>query len=77
MTLTKRYSLPVIVLAASIAARADVPKTAVRPVKENLHGIEFLDSYRWLEALESESDEVKNWTTQQNAYTLRVLDSLH
>ncbi|MCH2374497.1 MAG: prolyl oligopeptidase family serine peptidase [Planctomycetes bacterium] len=76
MTLTKRYSLPVIVLAASITARADVPKTAVRPVKENLHGIEFLDSYRWLEALESESDEVKNWTTQQNAYTRRVLDSL-
>jgi len=57
-------------------ALAGPPSTDRRPVEETLHGETFVDPYQWLEALESESDEVRAWTDAQNAYTEEVLHAL-
>lgn len=52
------------------------PETRREAVTEVLHGVELVDEYRWLEALESESPEVVAWTTQQNDRTRAFLDAL-
>lgn len=52
------------------------PATKTIPVTETIHGEDFTDEYRWLEALESESAEVEAWTTEQNNYTRSVLEDL-
>ena len=52
------------------------PPTAVDPVVDRMHGISITDDYRWIEALESESEQVEEWTTLQNTYTRDVLDGL-
>jgi prolyl oligopeptidase len=52
------------------------PPTAAEPVTEDMHGVAITDEYRWLEALESESTRVEEWTTQQLDYTRSVLDNL-
>ncbi len=66
-------------------APAEVPPTAVEPVRETLHGVEILDPYRWLEgsaapevgAPDGELDRrVAAWTDAQNAHTRAVLDGL-
>lgn len=49
--------------------------TRAEPVVESLHGEEIRDDFRWLEALESESEEVREWTSLQNATTRKVLES--
>ncbi len=60
----------------------DVP-TRIDPVIENLHGVEVVDNYRWLEGDNSDSavmgrvtPEVAVWTDAQNARTREVLDHL-
>lgn len=57
-------------------AIAPPPPTERRPVSETLHGEVFVDEYRWLEPLESESPEVGAWTDLQNQHTREVLESL-
>ena len=52
------------------------PPTERIPVSETLHGEVFVDEYRWLEALESDSPEVAEWTDLQNAHTRDVLEAL-
>lgn len=52
------------------------PETRIERVVETLHGVEIVDDYRWLEALESESEEVRAWTTAQNDRTRAILDRL-
>jgi len=52
------------------------PETRVQPVTETVHGEVIVDDYRWLEALDAESEEVKAWTTAQNEYTRGVLEGL-
>ncbi|MHC4218570.1 MAG: prolyl oligopeptidase family serine peptidase [Planctomycetota bacterium] len=52
------------------------PPTPAEPVVDVMHGVELVDEYRWLEALEKDSDEVEAWTTLQNEYTRRTLDNL-
>ncbi len=64
--------LSVILLTAPIAA--DVPETRTEPVREEIHGETIVDPYRWLEALEDDSEEVRAWTTRQNDYTREILD---
>jgi prolyl oligopeptidase len=63
-----------VVLSGSIAS-GPPPTPALRNV-ELMHGVEIVDDYRWLEALEEDSDEVRAWTTLQNEYTRRILDNL-
>ena len=55
---------------------APPPATRQEPVSETLHGEVFVDEYRWLEALESDSPDVAAWTDEQNAYTRSVLEGL-
>jgi prolyl oligopeptidase len=43
------------------------PHTAIRDVRDVLHGEEILDPYRWLE--DGGSFETKQWTERQNAFT--------
>ncbi|MEM9019094.1 MAG: prolyl oligopeptidase family serine peptidase [Planctomycetota bacterium] len=57
---------------------ADPPPTPQHPVTESLHGTEITDPYRWLEGDEQgqPTDEVRQWTADQNGYTREVLDGL-
>ena len=73
-----RPCLPVIAAASSLLnpALAGPPATDRRPVEETIQGRSFVDDYHWLEALESESDEVRTWTDAQNGYTEEVLHAL-
>ncbi|MHC4413861.1 MAG: prolyl oligopeptidase family serine peptidase [Planctomycetota bacterium] len=52
------------------------PPTAVDPVVDVVHGVEIVDDYRWLETLESDSEQVREWTTRQNEYARHHLDDL-
>ena len=67
-----------LLLSASIVAStmAGPPPTPIEPVVEEMHGVKIVDDYRWLEALESESEAVRTWTTAQNDYTRSILDNL-
>ena len=51
-----------------------LPDTTAIPVTDNLHGVEIVDPYRWLE--DQESPETRAWIDAQNAYTDGVLDPL-
>ena len=81
----RRFAYFVAVLQISAVARAGAPPTTVEPVAENLHGVELIDPYRWLEGSDApeigeprpELDaRVARWTETQNAYTRSVLDRL-
>ena len=72
-----------ILLAPVTLSAATVPPTERVEVREELHGVEVVDPYRWLEGsdgLEAEDPEldtkVSAWTDAQNAYTRQVLDNL-
>ncbi|MGP1308807.1 MAG: prolyl oligopeptidase family serine peptidase [Phycisphaerales bacterium] len=64
-------------LALAAAATAAPPPTEARPVRDDYHGVEIVDEYRWLEGENGTSTpEVLSWTEQQNDYTRGVLDSI-
>jgi prolyl oligopeptidase len=50
------------------------PKTEVKEVRENLHGVEVVDPYRWLE--DQNSPETRRWIDAENAYTDSVLNKI-
>ena len=50
-----------------------LPTTRQDNVRENLHGVEIIDPYRWLE--DQESPETREWIAAQNAYTHSYLDA--
>ena len=54
---------------------ATAPSTRFEPLTESIHGFEVRDDFRWLEPLESESEEVKAWTDLQNQRTRTALDA--
>ncbi len=68
--------LPAALVPPAAAVAADPPPTERRPLVETIHGFEIRDDYRWLEPLESESEPVRSWTTQQNDWTRSMLDAL-
>ncbi len=63
-------------LGACGPALAGPPATPTARVVDHLHGDDLADDYRWLEALEAESEQVRDWTTAQNDHTRSVLDGL-
>ncbi len=63
-------------LIATVAVVATPPMTVIKPVTDVVQGETIIDDYRWLEALEADSPEVRAWTTAQNDRTQNVLDSL-
>jgi len=50
------------------------PTTEKKNVKDILHGVEIIDSYRWLEDVPSKS--VQAWLDKENIYTRSILDPL-
>ncbi len=50
------------------------PSTDQRPVVDNYHGQDVVDKFRWLE--DGTSQEVKDWTKAQNAYTAAKLETV-
>jgi len=76
-----------LVLSVSLLASPDLigapPPTEREPVVEEIHGVEVVDPYRWLEGDNSDPEHmgamtprVAEWTEAQNAYTRKVLDNL-
>ncbi|MHC4476499.1 MAG: prolyl oligopeptidase family protein, partial [Planctomycetota bacterium] len=51
-----------------------VPKTRCDHVAETIHGVEIVDSYRWLE--DAQTTETRQWIKAQNDYTDRIIGSL-
>jgi prolyl oligopeptidase len=47
------------------------PETRVEPVTDVLHGVEFVDDYRWLE--EQDAPETRAWIAAQNAYAEAIV----
>ena len=47
------------------------PHTPRDPVADTLHGVEFIDDYRWLE--EQYSPATRAWIAEQNAYAERIV----
>ncbi len=68
-------SFPAAVLLLASAAcdtiGSNPPASARLPVTDTLHGVEFVDEYRWLE--EQDSPETRAWIEEQNAYAERVV----
>ncbi len=50
------------------------PETRIEPIKEQLHGVEVADPYRWLE--DDKSTEVKNWMSAQDSVARAELAQL-
>jgi prolyl oligopeptidase len=50
------------------------PKTEVSEVKETIHGVEIVDSYRWLE--DQNSPQTRAWIDAENAYTDSLLKQI-
>ena len=61
-----------LVLPVEAGAKAP-PETRQDNVKENVHGVEIVDPYRWLE--DQESPETRAWIEAQNDYTQRAVKS--
>src|SRR5205823_2594203 len=59
---------------AAILAPAVPPASAVREVAEDIHGLEIVDPYRWLE--DQKSPETRAWIDAQSAYTNSILAKL-
>lgn len=58
--------------------KSNYPKSKVAPSKEEIHGLQCKDEFRWLEGdhTGTMTPEVAEWTNQQNAFTRSVLDKL-
>lgn len=74
-------ALTTFVLIGALAAQAPhppsppaPPKTTVNVVKEDFHGVEISDPYRWLE--DQNSPETRKWINAENAYTHSLLNDL-
>lgn len=50
------------------------PATERHPVVDEYHGTKVTDEYRWLENFDNAA--VKEWNTDENAYTRSILDSI-
>ena len=60
-----------LIIAMSISAA--VPPTEKKPVKDEYHGVQVVDEFRWLE--DGDSAAVKAWTAAQNQYSRAWLES--
>ena len=67
--------LSLLISPAILSEVPPAPSTRFEPLTETIHGFEVRDDFRWLEPLESESEEVKAWTDLQNQRTRTALDA--
>lgn len=61
-------------LIAELTAQLQYPVTKKSDVKENYHGVEVADPFRWLE--DDNSNETKAWVIEQNKVTFNYLQSI-
>jgi prolyl oligopeptidase len=81
---SQRLLVTILAVVAPFTAVAGVPATEVIEVREDLHGVEIVDPYRWLEGSaapevggDPELDaRVSAWMDAQNQYTRDTLDTL-
>jgi prolyl oligopeptidase len=67
-----RLSLfPLLLGAACSTTESPPPETKRVEVRETLHGVEYVDPYRWLE--DQESAETRQWIDEQNAYAESIV----
>lgn len=71
----------VVVLAATFSVsilaaeeKPEQPTTEKKPVSDQYFDVAITDNYRWLENFEDPA--VKNWNTEQNAYTRHLVDAI-
>ena len=67
--------LSLLISPAILSEVPPAPSTRFEPLTETIHGFAVRDDFRWLEPLESESEEVKAWTDLQNQRTRIALDA--
>ncbi|MDT8369239.1 MAG: prolyl oligopeptidase family serine peptidase [Longimicrobiales bacterium] len=70
----RRSTLPIVLLIATACGGERYPappSTDDAPVTDTLHGVVFVDPYRWLE--EQESPETRAWIAAQNAYAETIV----
>lgn len=70
----RRSTVPILVLAATACVGETYPApppTDEAPVTDTIHGVAFVDPYRWLEA--QESPETRAWIAAQNAYAETIV----
>ncbi|HXI51678.1 MAG TPA: hypothetical protein VNH84_09235, partial [Candidatus Saccharimonadales bacterium] len=60
--------------AFGISGVSAAPKTPVRPVVNEYHGVKVVDDYQWLE--NASDPDVRRWTAAQNRQARGVLDHL-
>ncbi len=60
-----------IVAAAACDRWPSPPESRRDPVADTLHGVEFVDDYRWLE--DQDSPGTRAWIDEQNAYAERIV----
>jgi len=58
---------------AAETATLHYPVSAIRDVRDNYHGVEVVDPYRWLE--DSSSPEVRRWVAAQDRLARKVLSA--
>ncbi len=68
---TRVLSLGALFAVACSSPRPAPPESKRVEVRETLHGVELVDSYRWLE--DQESPETRQWIDAQNAYAERIV----
>jgi len=61
----------VAILVACVDAYPPPPETRTETVADTLHGVAFVDDYRWLEA--QDAPETRTWIAAQNAYAERIV----
>lgn len=66
--------LLILVIPGLVKAQLIYPETKKGDVVENYHGTKVADPYRWLE--DDNSDETKQWVTEQNKVTFGYLDKI-
>src|SRR5450432_2887367 len=75
----RAVALSCVVLFTSVLSLSQAPVPTPPParqdnVHDNIHGVDIVDPYRWLE--DQESPETRAWIEAQNAYTHSMLDKL-
>lgn len=70
-----------LVVTGALAAQAPHPPSSIEPpntpvnvVKEDFHGVEITDPYRWLE--DQNSPQTRKWIDAENAYTDSLLNEI-
>ncbi len=73
MTVRRRFFAAASILFAAVACSPYPPAPESRrdPVTDVVHGVEFVDDYRWLE--DQEAPEVRAWIVAQNAYAEQIV----